>query len=54
MEGGEGGETDRCLSLGQRKVRGFDFQMEKLTETGYNLVHHRASYIQTPVSLTRK
>lgn len=40
MEGGEGGETGRCLRLGQRKVRGSDFQMEKPTETGYNLVYH--------------
>lgn len=34
MEGGEGGERDRCLRSGQRKVRGFDFQSEKLTQTG--------------------
>ena len=32
VEGGEGGETDRCLLSGQRKVK--DFQREKLTETG--------------------
>lgn len=38
MEGGEGGEKDRCLDSGQRKVRGFDFQSEKVIHTHYLIV----------------
>lgn len=33
-EGGEGGDRDRCLRSGQKKVRGFDFPSSGRLKTG--------------------